>query len=439
MSVSMGNGVDLGNLVTSITDPVTGKVTNLTTAGRDVIADLGIGGAVRNTKSISRSLSGYCDANSIVAYLDRTYRLAITVPVNFVGARLVMRNPSLVDVVWPGAIYMAPSNAPTGNNPSGSWTQVKFNGGETSFTIPAGKGSVGGTTMIPGVIRSDWIPVQSVARTDGTVDRVLYVSGYVANTMSSMPTIQNTSAPTAVWLDKNNTDVAGRTFETRSQTGNLANSGSFAGTVTSYGSPFFEVEFLTADDCFTLLGMGDSLTNGDGPTMKMASHIHFAAVSLTQSGKTCVASNHGFSSQNTNTFIGRLNELIANGSVPDVVVYSAWSPNDFALGQAKAFSVAQMKENTVSAVNLCKRYGIKIVLTTAMPCNIGGEDSYRTAFNTWLLTLGVPIADYSAVVADPVDNTILLESMRTDQIHLNLAGYKAVAAALAATVLPLLS
>ena len=419
-------------------NPTTQTITD--PAQRNAVAEAAGRTLSPNKRSVSRSLSGYMQPFAIGSYGGRTYRAAITVPANFVGARLVLRNPSTSDVNWTGPIYFAPSNQPTGNNPSGSWTQVTFNAGQTTGVIPAGKGDYSAGNCTPGVLVSDWVPVASVARADGSLNRVLYVSGYADPAMSSLPNMGNTSQPTTNWADKNDADVAGRTFECRSASGSLANSASFdsGGTGAGYGNPFVEVEFLLAEDCATILGMGDSITNGDGPTMKMASPVHFAAVTLSNAGKLCVASNHGYSSQKTNTFSARLRSILVNQSCPDVVVYSAWSPNDFGQAQDKTFAAAQMRENVEVAARLCRQHGVSLVLSTGTPCNIGAEDSIRVAFNAWVVDFAaknnLKVVDYSAVVSDPADSTNILASLRTDTIHPNLAGYKAMATALVAVL-----
>lgn len=417
-------------------NPLTGKKT-LTANGVEIpVKPM----AHNNLRSVSRSLSDYMDAALIGGYGNRTYRMAITVPANFVGARLIMRNPSLVDIAWTGAIYMAPSSAPTGDNPTGSWTRVTFDSA-TTFTIPAGRGNLQLRTANPSRIKSDWIPVQSVARADSTVNRVLYVSGYAASSMANLPTMGNVSQPAPEWRDPANAMVRGRTFECRSAAGDLANSGAFAGLQDEFGNPFPEVEFLTLDDVLTLAVVGDSLTEGDAAEVRMTSPGHFAALAITDAGKLCISSNYGVASQNTNSFLARLKTILALGSLPDIVVFSAYSPNDFAGDfSILPFCSAQMYENAVEAINLCARYGVKLVLTNGMPNGASlANDAHRVAYNARLVVLcatnGILLIDYSAVMSDPSDSTNMAPSLRANEIHPNVAGYTVMGNALAAGIL----
>ncbi|ACG60355.1 gp33 putative acylhydrolase [Iodobacter phage PhiPLPE] len=397
----------------------------------------GDGALISPYKKSTRSLSGYEDVVSTAAYLDRTYRMAMAAPADFVGIRIILRNISNSAINWTGKIYAAPSTGFTANNPTGSWTQVTFNGRDTSgsFSIPAGFGNVQRNTASQGVMISDWIPVNSVPRADGQEFPIIYLSGYVSASQGNVTLMGNSSLPSAEWATSSNAVVQGRVFKALSATGDFANSSSFAG-VDGYGSPFVEIEFLHSKNVLTMCAMGDSITNGDTTTMRMSSPVHIASTLMNSSTSIVSAENQGFSSQNTNSFADRLSVRMLGRTPPSIVIYSAYSPNDFGQSQGKPFAVSQMMDNLFRAIELCKSNSVQIAISTGLPSSLSeSEDINRRNYNEFIRSLCAKnnfiLVDYDLAMKDSTDQTQINPLLRSDAIHPNLDGYKVMGQVLA--------
>ena len=320
---------------------------------------------------------------------------------------------------------------------TGTWTNVTFNnsgaagvppspsGSTTSFTIPAGSGS--GNDIIPGIAWSDWMQVSSLARTDSpTVNLPLLMVRTYSNA-TQLPTF----AP-ATQADISTdwpTISLGRTFYSYYKTGD------FVTTPSGFTSPngphkFIApniVRFISRKRGLTVLGIGDSLTQGVNSTSGFNSWGHQACAALSSSSLPIMWMNGGWTGQTSSAYYTRARALIRDGS-PDVCFIATWTPNDSPFTQASAdLSWAR----AIDLANYCISLNIVPVLWTPIPQ--GGTtsttDAYRLSVVARVKASGFLYADFDAVLTDGATPARIKAAANSiDGVHPGDAGYGFMAA-----------
>ena len=400
------------------------------------LSSISVKNGISNKKISSRSITGFIWPNDNAAYLNRTYRTTFALPESFKAIRIVLRNPSLSDVTWSGAIYVAPTGECSSVQDGLSWSRVTFNFGDTFAVIPKAKGTISKGNIVYGRVVSDWIQVSSIARTDGGMLPCVCISGYADVGISALPMSLGTGQIDAPWNNKSDSYVGGFTVDTWSGSGDVSNSTMTDGIEFSYSSPFYEIEALHDTDVSTIFGIGDSLMNGDSdPSLSMASPVHFAGVDLRSKGKKINVFNHGMSSQGTLSFLNNL-ESILDSKTLDVLVYHAGSPNT-SLPMSREYLFNLEKDNAITASRVIGNGRVlRTIMCTILPFSqTGGAETSRVEFNSWLSNFcdrrGFIYLDTSAIVCDPVNtNQIATAYDSGDTLHLNKEGYKAIGLAI---------
>lgn len=428
------------------TDPVTGWI-SLSACG-NTLGSPGMASKFRNKSPVGwHSLAAYLQTATSPGYDARTYQLAHVVESQVLAVRcIILCNEAAgytlnnVTVATSDRIDNANFNPVTAGSTS-AFTAVTFNG-SASVSIPARLG-----VNRPSRTVSDWINVQSIAPVDGNTLPYMFWRAYYAtgpssafgNTSQLMATGSGALAAlgSAIWASPSDSRSAKRLSLIADHAGNLT-AGAFTSPSQNYGCLAMEFEYIYDRDVLTVCAVGDSITQGDTASVMALSPVHFACNSVSTPATPVVPCNQGFSSQTTSNFSDRLTDMIASGRRPQIVVYSAWSPNDISGGNVTAAAVALMKFNLAKAMAACEQAGIVMILTTGLPYAFTApNDANRIALNNYLrglATYGVLICDYDATLSNGATPAVIQYpnyAAATQSLHPYDGGYVAMGQVLA--------
>ena len=343
-----------------------------------------------------RTTTGTLAVNSST-YLGKTHQAVMTAECPFYAVRVRLLNSSSTTQTIDNVAVAPSANFSSNSTPTGSWIQAAF-GGSASVVLPARL-----ATNQPSVTFSDWIPIVSIARTDGDGRPMLYMRAF--NGSSTEATITDggafnqaqwnaANANTLSRLVKGGYDNTGNNYVASSQT-------SFA--LTAGALLAMDFEYLALGSVLTVAGLGDSITDGTGGSISVmgASWGHRACAALSTPTNPVAWSNLSRSGSNTAFFLERLQGLLAGGMRPHVLVYSPFSPNDSTPTQALMDAA---RARLAQVIELCKTYGIVLVVWTGLPYAYNSTaDAFRIAFNNDIRALaqkGVAVVDMDAVMSD---------------------------------------
>lgn len=277
-------------------------------------------------------------------------------------------------------------------------------GGASTFTktVPA---AVGGFGTPKGIAASDWMRRASLARDDGGIGSILGMRHY----LSTAATINITGAAAnsrTNWV----TDPEGYNWITRVNDGNVAATGaSFVSTTNINQSPVLGVQYESRGNVCTVMVNGDSTKEGIGTTYRGKSEYWRALRSLqTELGIPMEMANLGWAGTGGDiqwTYLEGVLSVLGTGFVPDAVVGSAGSINDFTPPATQVMRDAL--DGTIGMLQrVCSQYGVPgIVLSDIPPQNVaarnfGATDSFRQGRNAVtraLASRGIIIHDRAAI------------------------------------------
>jgi hypothetical protein len=383
-------------------------------------------------------------------YDNRTFQFAHVVEAPVVAARVIVLN-NLTTTPTLSKVGVAPSTVFPGTNynPSGggaSFTSVTF-GGSASVTLPARI-----SANVPSRTVSDWITVSSLSPSDGGTLPYMFwrfynstgpLTGFL-NTADLMSTGSGSLAANglAVWPTTSDARSALRRAQWASQSGDFSAT-NFTGPQTNFSNVAVEFEYRYANGhVVTLCALGDSITQGDAASVHCLSPVHYAVNGVSTAGQPIVPCNQGYSSQTTSNFVARLQQIIASGQIPNILVYSAWSPNDIPGGNGSSVAVWNaaidaMKANLATVLSICQSNRIFPIIATGTPYIYDAtHDALRVAYNDYLRALAsanLVICDYDATVTDgatPAKMQTSLADGVSGALHPYDAGYIAMGATL---------
>lgn len=408
MTVSMSNGVSLGNLVSAVTDPVTGGVANLSAAGKVVnLSDFPLSQRGAKKWFGSTVSSSTYNQSSGLSASKACYAVKLDAEADFDAVRLVWVNRAanainsctaivgitetaeydtanhLSQVVIGGTAY---NNAAAGTSING-WYPVTWSSGSASVNI-------GAATTAAQYALSDWIPVSSIARADGgSRPLLIYACQHdgTAENFAFLPgqmCIGNRIATSA---------NRGRIVQLFKPTAG-ASAPDPAQTQSVFTNAAFEVFpiFRYRVPSLTVLIAGDSTEQNDALVKDGLSSWGWrgcADASSTNRPVNCI--NVGCSSKTASEYWSRTQEIIAAGVVPDVLVIGPMSVNDtYQTNPDRSFQTGRAR--ALEILDYARSSGIRYVLfIPLLPYNTLNslQDNYRKAFNSWLGTIGSGVVD----------------------------------------------
>lgn len=354
----------------------------------------------------------------------RTWHVGLVSECPFVAVRLVIRNVEAAGYTLDGAAVAA-SDGIVSLTPTGSWANVTF-AGSGSVAVPARLAA-----GRPSTVLSDWIPLQSIPRADGSSLPALHFRAYIATgpfSVSGANTILGDALPS-----NNIAQFSGRFVSSAFKSGgNFAttNQAGFTSPTLTNLSPCLEVEFLTLGDVMTVAGLGDSIMFGVGGVAPLAGAGAQACALMSSVQKPVFWMNASVPATTTAQFLQRLIDMLAAGARPHALIYAAFSPND---GTPDASNIAAARARLAIVLQLCDQNGIVPIITTGCPNTAAAwdatADNFRKAYNAEILALqgnGVIVADWDAVLTDGATPARYAVGMTTDGTHPNADGHAAM-------------
>ena len=338
----------------------------------------------------------------------QTHQTILALPGNFQAVRLAFCNSHSSAITLSGAVVAPSESIADLTLPTGSFETVTF-GGSGSVSLPAGQ------DYNPSITLSDWIPVESMARTDGD-GFLLYARAYFSGDV--VP-----GSYLAVGL----LSPVLRRF--RVSGNNLA--GSFGSTAYYAFTAIAQVQTLSKTRQITIAASGDSITagGGSGASPNGNSWLQKAKEAITNSTRPVTALNWGFHGATPQLYAQAAINLIDSGIKPDILIYSPFSPNG---GTPDASKIAERRYWMLRVIEKCESSGIKPILSTGIANTALGWDStadgFRLALNQEIREMGLPFIDFASVMGDGATPERIPAAFTTDGTHPNDAGYTAMSA-----------
>jgi lysophospholipase L1-like esterase len=360
-----------------------------------------------------------------------TFQLTCELVDDFVAVRPIFANAStaLSDKV----VYVAASalsSAADLNNSSGTWVQGTGREGYVSFLTALAPATGRISFTVP-----DWIPLTSVARTDGGTNRLVAVRAYVSgNTLTQVVGTGSVPADAlANWASRTDGNLVALRYQAAD---GVAAPTNFTSTTDRDQCAIVGVQYLSKSGKVTTVGgVGDSITEGRG-TYLGDSHVFQAARDVAAAtGRKIEYSNFGWSSETmtgSSGFAGRAIDILESPVCPDILVMPTGSPNDLVSPTQSYMDQYQLERNHV-AMRANERRVVP-VFWTFLPVNDsfrtwGTDDAFRVADNARALAQpGLIVADTSTVYSGATSGgqVQIASGLTTDGVHPNDTGNAAL-------------
>ena len=294
--------------------------------------------------------------------------------------------------------------------------QTAFGSGPTTFTVPGNAGSL----LHPTRWYSDWLRIASIARTDGGVLPLLVtrtLSNDLAGTYRMAGMVGANWSPLA--QDRILNGVTKPNADQTTVPVLLAGSVSQGTSITPDG-----IQYMTRSPGFTVLGVGDSLTQGAGSTALYQPWGYLSCLALSTPARPISFWNQGWQGMLSPDYWGN-GYTALKGSVPDVATIPVWTPND---AQTQVAADAAWSR-AMDLANYAMKHGTVPVLMGPVPWSgiaTGAIDNIRLGARTRMLQAGangMAVLDWEAVIGTgAVPNRIQPVLIAADNQHPNDAG-----------------
>lgn len=317
------------------------------------------------------------------------------------------------------------------NNSSGTWSPLLF-GGSGSVTM-SNSASVNRVAYQ----WSDWLNLSSVARTDGGLLPLLAVRAHFASTVSQFSVWGNGADSFTNWA----TRTDGRIWINRMKTGNQVSTVTgFDSSTNISQSPILGVQYAGRGRVITVMGLGDSITDGRGSYLGEGFGVPMVNTLSAQLAVPMEWANMGWAGQNPVHFSIRVGDVLqSSGLAPDILMMAPYSPN---VGSAPLTTtmIDNCRQAFARALRECYLTGVVPVFWTGLPTsaavkNWDASDNLRRAYNYELLGYannGVPAVDFDGAFwgggMDQDGQNVPPSIYSTDGIHPNNAGNSVMAA-----------
>lgn len=375
------------------------------------------------------------------ALAGRTYNTIVRAPVSDYGlVRLICKNLESSTIALSDAAVAvtnsAASNAErivssqgttlTGDSATG-WVRATF-AGATGVTLPA---RISATE--PSVSFSDWVPCQPVAPIDGSPMPYQLGRIYIAGAAFSYNAMQ-------VGATQSDESIGLHWYNYAQAVDGCSNPAAFTSTTSDANTTVFGFEFMAARPIVRILGIGDSLTQGQtSANTQMQGWLPRAVIAAQPAVPVALNWINGGFAARTTTEYAAYGKNAVSAFKPDVVFYSVYSPNDN--GGTLTQPVADaMFWRAIDIANHCLAAGSVPVLTFVAPrnANTGGQDAIRKALIARCKATGFAVCDMTSVLGDGASPEQIVAAYNQDGTHITPAGYAAAAAVAARSLVELL-
>jgi lysophospholipase L1-like esterase len=315
------------------------------------------------------------------------------------------------------------------------WVTFNFSGSPTP-TLPAGYSD----SKDPGVLFSDWMPIQSIAPVDGTTLPYIMVRGYF------------TSGGTYTCLTQglNNTNQSQANYiEVFTQAGDKVSTPSGMTTGSAQNKNIlFGIEFKSSSAVVKVMIVGDSITQGqhtgvggndslDG-TMRSWGVVGGEQLRAQYNAPVNII-NYGHAGATTTSYSTFGKKAIAN-HLPTICFYSIYSPNDNSgsIDQAKA---NVMFQTALDFAQYAYSQNCLPVFTFLAPNNNLSytSDGFRQSLIRRAKAAGIRVCDMTTAMGDGATPERFLSGFNYDNVHPNDTGHAAMAKIFQSTVIDILS
>lgn len=307
-----------------------------------------------------------------------------------------------------------------------TWVNATF-GGSASGTLPAG------AAARPSLLATDWISLQSVARTDGGALPLIYARAYLPNGANPVSLI-NASAASQL-----NAVSDGRvTYSTMNAGDCITMPANFVSTTSRDFLAILAIQYRSRGKICSYAAFGDSITRGNTTSVAYRSWAELAAISRSQAGVPTQAGNFGWSGQQIAAIYNRAADLIPLLK-PPMAVMPVFSPNG---GPPTQAFIDNARFYTGQFIALCQANVVIPVIWTPAPNNgasySAAQDNLRKTIAADVRTLYRGVAAYfdaDAALSDGATPASFLPGLSTDGTHPNDAGHAVMGARFVSDVL----
>lgn len=313
----------------------------------------------------------------------------------------------------------------------------------TAVTLPSSGvvpvcGSVG--TKQKNYLLGDWLYLGSAARTDIVgAGCLIVIDAYVstAGTISIMG--DGTQDIFTGWPSR-----ATRKFKLLYNDGDCVTTpANFVSSTVRSQSPIVGVQYMARGNVITVMGSGDSITQGYGGTLTVEGFGNIACdLAQAATGTPFEWLNCGWGGSLMSESKLQLSELVAAGITPDICVFSTGSANNVGV-PITASNINACRAGYTYVHRICKEAGVAPLVWNMPPYNSGSKnvdatDSLRVNYNAETLAYAggaevmLDFATALSGVTDSDGQINMLSGANYDGIHPNDTGYALMAAILAA-------
>lgn len=364
-------------------------------------------------------MATFVNAGTANAAPGWTSHIRVAADADFTHIRLVIPNLESVALTLCTGIVAATANSTSKITPTGAWATVTV-GGSATFTLPARV-----SANEPSYTVSDWIRLDSIPRDDGgtlplAMARLFIpqASNAAFSTTGGMNTGFDALYPDAL------------SFQTRQQVDGVTTPANLSSSTEGGTVAFHSLQFRSAVPNCTVLGIGDSITSGFAGTVQQNNWGWRAVQALRAGGSRISWMNGGVNGQTTTQYLARGKSLAA-AVAPQIVVYSAFSPNE---GTPSLANINTQWANVLEFLDWASSNRYVPVVTTPVPWDslTAPQDAFRITIRDRVLglrALGVDVIDFDAVTSNGASPARWNTGMGDGDKHPIDAGYAAMATA----------
>lgn len=364
---------------------------------------------------------------------QQTFHAVFTLAQHFDAVRLIFANGT-TGTATVGVAKVSPlsdlSTASNQNNSGGTWYSVTF-GGSATGTIPAAAGA----SFRRNYLLSDWISVSSLGRVDGGAFPALAVRAYIS-TSGTIGVVGNGTDNFTNWATKPD----GRIHIMRNQGGDQVTApAGFSSTTNVSQSPIVGVQYAARGRVITVMGIGDSITDGRGTYIGDGFGIPACAAISDINGVAVEWANCGWAGANPTQILNAGLDALAYFS-PDIVVLPNGTPN-VSVAPLTTTGISTSRQMLYRLLAECQTKRVIPLIWTWLPTNDtvkawNSSDALRRAWNDDVRKLassrGMLVVDADAVLAGEANGSgqiQMLAGSTTDGIHPNDTGNALLASA----------
>lgn len=346
-------------------------------------------GAAYNPAAVAKKYSQARVWSGVPAYqtgfAGYTWAQTLALPSDFAAIRLgfacLAEGSYTIDACAAAAVSALNDTFGTGQ----TFTPITSGNGSTSLVVPARSGPN------QQVVFTDWVPLDSVARSDGGQNPLVTLRAYVSGAFLCCANHQQTLSGTSGWGIESGS--AGLPVRTGFKAGDFvsSNTAGFTAPTQPSTSPFMFVQYLSKTKGITIGYIGDSITRGEKTSIVGLSWGVLASAQLQGTLGFPVSSiNYGTSGQSSPAYLAKFIDMIKNVK-PEIAVFSGYTRNAM---DTTTIQIARCR----LFLNICAENGILPAITTGTPDQLNTSlDPTRISTNAAIRQL---CATYGATLID---------------------------------------